>query len=71
MSGVVGKMVPSCLLWCFWRERNDRSLENHERLSVKLESFFFFTLFTYNCIFFPLSYLSVFFLFSIYLRILM
>jgi hypothetical protein len=41
-SAAVWKMVPSCLLWCLWRERNDRSFEDRERSSVELESFFFF-----------------------------
>jgi hypothetical protein len=38
-------MVPSCLLWCFWRERNDRSFEDCERTVVDLKSFFFKTLY--------------------------
>jgi hypothetical protein len=27
----VWKMFMSCLLWCFWRERNDRIFEDCER----------------------------------------
>jgi hypothetical protein len=46
-SAVVWKMVPSCLLWCLWREKNDRSFEDRERTLVELKSFFFFnTLYT-------------------------
>jgi hypothetical protein len=28
------------LLWCLWRERNDRSFEDRERMMVELKSFF-------------------------------
>jgi hypothetical protein len=46
------KMVPSCLLWCLWREKNHRSFEDLERLSAELESFFFFfTLLTWTAAF--------------------
>jgi hypothetical protein len=34
-------VVPSCLLWCLWRERNDRSFEDSERTTTDLKSFFF------------------------------
>jgi hypothetical protein len=30
-SAAVWKMVPCCLLWCLWRERNDRQFEDKER----------------------------------------
>jgi hypothetical protein len=26
----VWKMVPLCLLWCLWKEQNDRSFEDRE-----------------------------------------
>jgi len=32
--------VLSCLLWCLWRERNDRSFEDRKRTVVKLKYFF-------------------------------
>jgi hypothetical protein len=35
--------VPSCLLWRFWRKRNNRSFEDRERLVVELKSLFFNT----------------------------
>jgi hypothetical protein len=38
----VWKMVPFCLLWCIWRERNDRSFEDNERMVPELTFFFFF-----------------------------
>jgi hypothetical protein len=40
-SAVVWKMVPSCLLWCLWRERNDRNFEDKKRSFEELKSFFF------------------------------
>jgi hypothetical protein len=32
---------PSCLLWCLWREINDRSFEDRERSLEELKSLFF------------------------------
>jgi hypothetical protein len=45
---VVWKMVPSCLMWCLWRERSDRKFEDQERTFEELKSFFFFTLFSWT-----------------------
>jgi hypothetical protein len=47
-NAVVWKMVPSCLMWCLWRERNDRTFEDQERTLEELKSFFFFTLFSWT-----------------------
>jgi len=44
-SAAVWKMVPSSLMWCFWRERYDRSFENRERMVVELKCSFFNTLY--------------------------
>jgi hypothetical protein len=41
----VWKMVPSCLLWCLWKERNDRTFEDKERSFEELKSFFFHSLY--------------------------
>jgi hypothetical protein len=41
----VWKMIPSCLMWCLWRDRNDCSFEVHERTLVDLKVLFFRTLF--------------------------
>jgi hypothetical protein len=41
-------MVLSCLLWCLWRERNDRSFEDNERMVAELKSFFFITLYRWT-----------------------
>jgi hypothetical protein len=35
------KMISSCLMWCIWRERNDQSFEDLERMGVELNAFFF------------------------------
>jgi hypothetical protein len=40
-SVAVWKIVHSYLLWCLWRERNDRSFVDCERTLVELKSFFF------------------------------
>jgi len=40
-SVAVWKMVPSCLLWCLWREKNDRSFEDRNRTSKDIKSLFF------------------------------
>jgi hypothetical protein len=41
----VWKMMPSCLMWCHWRERNGWSFEDHERTLVELKALFFKTLY--------------------------
>ena len=41
-------MVPHCLLWCLWRERNASCFEDLERSLEELKSFFFFSLFTWT-----------------------
>ena len=40
-SATVWKMVFLCLLWCLWRERNERCFEDLERYLEELKSFFF------------------------------
>jgi hypothetical protein len=47
-SAVVWKMVPLCIMWCIWRERNDRCFEDKSRSHVELLQLFFFTLFTWT-----------------------
>ena len=44
-SVLVWKMIPHCLIWCLWRERNARHFEDSERHLHKLKSLFFHTLF--------------------------
>jgi len=50
-SAVVWKMVPCCLLWCLWRECNDRHLEDKERTIEELISFFIHSLFSWTTAF--------------------
>jgi len=38
---IVWKTISPCLMWCLWRERNDRSFENRERTLVDLKALFF------------------------------
>ena len=43
---VVWKMIPLCIMWCIWREQNDRCFEDSSRSSEGLLHFFLFTIFT-------------------------
>jgi hypothetical protein len=47
-SAVVWKMIPLCLMWCLWSERNARCFEDSTRTLEELIHFFFFTLFTWT-----------------------
>jgi hypothetical protein len=47
-SAVVWKMVPCCLIWCLWRERNDRQFEDKERTIEELISFLFYSLYSWT-----------------------
>jgi hypothetical protein len=41
---VMWEMVPSCIMWCLWRESNDRCFEDREQTAAELKDFFFETL---------------------------
>ena len=43
-NGYIWLMVPHCLLWCLWIERNSRCFEDKERPISNLKLFFFSTL---------------------------
>ncbi|KAG2709629.1 hypothetical protein I3760_05G248700 [Carya illinoinensis] len=38
------KMVPICIMWCIWQERNERTFEDKERTTEELCSYLFSTL---------------------------
>ncbi|KAG2705002.1 hypothetical protein I3760_05G032400 [Carya illinoinensis] len=38
------KMIPLCLMWCTWNERNGRCFEDKERSPESFRDFFFHTL---------------------------
>ena len=66
-SAVVWKMVPQCLLWCLWSERNATCFEDSERSLEELTAFFFYTLFTWTAAWLTplvISYLDFLVLFS-------
>ena len=42
-NGVIWMAVPHCLMWCIWRERNNRCFEDSERNIAGLKLFFFIT----------------------------
>lgn len=41
----IWKMVPLCLIWCIWLQRNDRYFKDRERSLGGLRDLFFPTLF--------------------------
>ena len=43
-NGVIYMAVPHCLMWCIWREKNNRCFEDYERTVVDLKLFFCRTL---------------------------
>jgi hypothetical protein len=47
-SAIVWKMIPLCIMWCIWRERNDRCFEDKLRTHEELIHLFYFTLFTWT-----------------------
>jgi hypothetical protein len=47
-STVVWKMVPHCILWCIWREQNNRCFEGLSRTREELLHFFLVTLFSWT-----------------------
>jgi hypothetical protein len=47
-SVVVWKMIPLCIMWCLWFERNERFFEDSERSLEDLLHFFLTTLFTWT-----------------------
>jgi hypothetical protein len=56
-SAAVWKMVPCCLLWCLWREHNDRQFEDKERTIEDLIFFFFHSLYSWLAAFLaPLAF---------------
>jgi len=50
-NAVVWKIVPCCLLYCLWREHNDRQFEDKERTIEELISFFFYSLYSWTAAF--------------------
>jgi hypothetical protein len=47
-SAAVWKMVPLCIMWCIWRECNDRCFEDKSRSSEELLHLFFFWISNYS-----------------------
>ena len=43
-NGPIWLIVPHCLMWCLWRERNSRCFEDNERSILDLQLFSFGTL---------------------------
>jgi hypothetical protein len=47
-SVVVWKMLPTCLFWCLWQERNNRCFEDLERSFEDILSLCFHTLYLWT-----------------------
>jgi hypothetical protein len=47
-SSGVWNLIPSCLMWTIWRERNNRTFENIETLVAKVIELFFVSLFDWS-----------------------
>ena len=43
-NGDIWMVVPHCLMWCIWKERNSRCFEDNERSMPDLKLLFFRTL---------------------------
>ena len=43
-NGDIWMVVPHCLMWCIWKERNSRCFEDNERSMLDLKLLFFKTL---------------------------
>ena len=43
-NGYIWSIIPHCLMWCLWRERNSRCFEDIERSIPDLKLLFFRTL---------------------------
>jgi hypothetical protein len=55
-SAAIWKMVPICLFWCVWKERNNRCFEDLERSLEDILASFFRTLYLWTMTFvLPLS----------------
>jgi len=39
------------MVWCLWRERNDRNFEDKERTFEEFRTFFFYSLYTWTAAF--------------------
>ena len=47
-SSGVWNLIPSCLIWTIWRERNNRTFENKETPSAKIIEIFFGSLYDWS-----------------------
>jgi hypothetical protein len=57
---VVRKMVPICLLWCIWKEINDRNFEDCKRTWRNLRVLFLLYSFSLdNCIYFSFFFVRL------------
>ena len=58
-NSAIWMVVPHCLMWCIWRERNNWHFEDLERLVANLQCFFLKTLLDWVTVFGFCSFSSV------------
>ena len=49
-SAKVWKIVPHCIMWCLWSERNKRFFDDSKSSQEDLLHFFFTTIFTWAAV---------------------
>ena len=59
-NGNIWRIIPHCLMWCLWKERNSRCFEDIERSIPDLKLFFFRTLLDWLSILQNQSFSSLF-----------
>ena len=47
-SSSVWNLIPSCVMWTIWRERNKRTFENQETPVAKIIELFFISLYDWS-----------------------
>jgi hypothetical protein len=57
-SAAIWKMVPICIFWCVWKERNLRRFEDVESFMEDILAIFFHTLYLWTVVFLSLLSLS-------------
>ena len=46
----VWRLIPLCMMWCLWQERNTHSLDDHESGVIELKKLLLTTLFSWRVI---------------------
>ncbi|XP_022865490.1 uncharacterized protein LOC111385340 [Olea europaea var. sylvestris] len=46
-SKLLWNLIPRCIVWCIWRERNDRYFEDQTKTTEQIRELFYLTLYTW------------------------